>query len=81
MATTAKTVGREWTQITDGTQTALVQIIGSADVCDSPVIPGDEQASHPMSNMLLNVSPPSSMWIRSSWYEGSVRVIVSEGGK
>ncbi|WZX56523.1 hypothetical protein AAFR86_19335 [Salmonella enterica subsp. diarizonae serovar 58:r:z53] len=40
MATTAKTVGRDWQQITDGTQSVLVQITGSADVCDNPVKPG-----------------------------------------
>ncbi|HIB1507731.1 TPA: hypothetical protein ACWV5T_002347 [Salmonella enterica subsp. enterica serovar Muenchen] len=77
MATTAKTIDREWQQITDGTQTALVQIIGSADVCDSATKPDENHDSHPMSNLLLNVSPPVVMWVRSSWYEASVRVVVS----
>ncbi|EBP4582402.1 hypothetical protein VH79_04095 [Salmonella enterica] len=77
MTTTAKTAGREWTQITDGTQSALVQIIGSADVCDCNTQPDTDHAFHPMSNILLNVTPPVKMWIRSSWHEGSVRVVVS----
>ncbi len=77
MATTAKTVGRDWLQITDGTQSVLVQIFGSADVCDSPDKPGEEQAAHSFSNTTLTVTPPTTMWIRSSWFEGSVRVVVS----
>ncbi|EEI4448030.1 hypothetical protein G0S15_001400 [Salmonella enterica] len=77
MTTTAKTIGRDWQQITDGRQTALVQIIGSADVCDSATKPGEKHESHPMSNLLLNVSPPVVMWVRSSWHEASVRVVVS----
>ena len=77
MATTAKTIGREWQQITDGTQTALVQIIGAADVCDSETQPTEEADSHPMANILLNISPPTVMWIRSTWFEISVRVVVS----
>ncbi|ENE8565963.1 hypothetical protein ABN789_001820 [Salmonella enterica] len=77
MATTAKTVGRDWQQITDGTQSVLVQIFGSADVCDSPVKPGYDQPAHSFSNTELTVTPPTTMWIRSSWFEGSVRVVVS----
>ncbi|ECT1023918.1 TPA: hypothetical protein H2A59_002396 [Salmonella enterica] len=77
MATTAKIIGREWQQVTDGAQSALVQIIGSADVCDCDTQPDVDHASHPMSNMLLNVTPPVKLWIRSSWYEASVRVVVS----
>lgn len=79
MATIQKIIGRDWQQITDGTQSVLIQIIGQADVCDSPVAPGTEQAAHPMSNILLNISPPTVMWLRSSWPEGNVRVIVSGG--
>ncbi|ECG1719639.1 hypothetical protein D8Z03_17925 [Salmonella enterica] len=77
MATTAKTIGREWQQITDGTQSALVQILGSADVCDSPVQPGEEQAAHNFSNTTLTITPPTVVWIRSSWFEGNIRVVVS----
>ncbi|MDJ6848646.1 hypothetical protein LED50_03995 [Salmonella enterica] len=77
MATTAKTIGREWTQITDGNQSVLVQITGSADVCDSPVKPGEDQAAHSFSNTELTITPPTVMWIRSSWFEGSVRVVIS----
>ncbi|ENB7108536.1 hypothetical protein ABIG58_001078 [Salmonella enterica] len=77
MATTAKTVGRDWQQITDGTQSVLVQIFGSADVCDSLAKPGEEQAAHSFSNTVLTITPPTTMWIRSSWFEGSVRVVVS----
>ncbi|EAA7555525.1 hypothetical protein A2I42_08295 [Salmonella enterica] len=77
MATTAKTIGREWQQITDGTQSVLVQILGSADLCDSPVKPGEEQAAHNFSNTTLTITPPTVMWIRSSWFEGNIRVVVS----
>lgn len=77
MATTAKTVGRDWQQITDGTQTALVQITGSADVCDNPVKPGEDQAAHSFSNTELTITPPTVLWVRSSWFEGNIRVVVS----
>ncbi len=77
MATTAKTIGRDWQQITDGTQSVLVQITGSADVCDSPVKPGEDQPAHSFSNTELIVTPPTTMWIRSSWFEGNTRVVVS----
>ncbi|MGF2865704.1 DUF6645 domain-containing protein [Salmonella enterica] len=81
MATTAKTVDRDWQQITDGTQSALVQIIGAADVCDSPDRPGDEQPSHPMSDCQFMAGPPQQIWIRSSWYNEKVRVVISRQGR
>lgn len=77
MATTARTVGRDWQQITDGTQTTLIQIKGSADVCDSPVKPGEDQPSLSFSNTELTITPPTVMWIRSSWFERNIRVVVS----
>ncbi|HCL5307921.1 TPA: hypothetical protein N2G38_000108 [Salmonella enterica] len=77
MTTTAITIDRDWQQITDGTQSVLIQIIGSADVCDNPVKPGDDQPAHSFSNTELTITPPTVMWIRSSWFEGSVRVVVS----
>ncbi|HAC8239781.1 TPA_asm: hypothetical protein G0G78_25595, partial [Salmonella enterica] len=57
MTTTAKMINRDWQQITDGTQSALVQIFGSADVCDSQVKPGEELAAHSFSNAVL-LQPP-----------------------
>ncbi|EBG1930955.1 hypothetical protein FH551_25825 [Salmonella enterica] len=77
MATTAKTVGRDWLQITDGTQSVLVQITGSADVCDNPVKPGEGQPAHSFSNTELTITPPTVLWIRSSWFERNIRVVVS----
>ncbi|MMS77487.1 hypothetical protein D9O31_13185 [Salmonella enterica] len=77
MATTAKTVGRDWQQITDGTQSVLVQITGSADVCDNPVKPGEDQPAHSFSNTELTITPPTVLWIRSSWFEGNIRVVIS----
>lgn len=76
MATTAKTVNRDWQQITDGTQTKVIQITGSADVCDSPVKPGEEQDSLSFSNTELTITPPTALWIRSSWFEGNIRVAI-----
>ncbi|HDD2121263.1 TPA: hypothetical protein PAP86_001459 [Salmonella enterica] len=77
MATTAKTIGRDWQQITDGTQTAFIQITGSADVCDNPVKPGDDQPAHSFSNTELTITPPTVLWVRSSWFEGNIRIVVS----
>ncbi|EOY8363710.1 hypothetical protein AIT68_005357 [Salmonella enterica subsp. salamae] len=77
MTTTARTIVRDWQQITDGTQSVLVQITGSADVCDSPVKPGDDQPAHSFSNTELTITPPTVLWIRSSWFEGSIHVVVS----
>lgn len=76
MTTTAKTIGRDWQQITDGTQTKVIQIVGSADICDSPVKPGEEQASLSFSNTELTITPPTALWIRSSWFEGNIRVVI-----
>ncbi|HIB1592743.1 TPA: hypothetical protein ACWV6B_005228 [Salmonella enterica subsp. enterica serovar Muenchen] len=76
MTTTAKTIGRDWQQITDGTQTKVIQIVGSADICDSPAKPGEEQASLSFSNTELTVTPPTALWIRSSWFEGNIRVAI-----
>lgn len=77
MATTAKTVGREWQQITDGTQEVFVQIFGSADVCDNPAKPEEDQPAHSFSNRELTVTKGTTLWVRSSWFEVSVRVVVS----
>lgn len=76
MATTAKMINREWQQITDGTQTKVIQITGSADVCDSPVKPGEEQPSLSFSNTELTITPPTALWIRASWFNGSIRVAI-----
>ncbi|EAB2293855.1 sialate O-acetylesterase [Salmonella enterica] len=40
-------------------------------------MPGEAQASHPMTNRQFTAGPPQHIWIRSAWYEGNVRVIVS----
>lgn len=77
MATKNMIIDHTWTKVTGGPLPALVQIIGSADVCDSPVQPAEDHACHPMSNILLNVSAPTVLWVRSSWYESTVRVVVS----
>ncbi|EAB1944015.1 hypothetical protein EJQ74_25260 [Salmonella enterica] len=77
MATTEKIIGRQWQQITDSMQTALIQIVGSADVCDSPGKPGEDHPAHSFSNTTLSVTPPTMLWVRSSWFEGSVRIVVS----
>ncbi|HAF2131278.1 TPA: hypothetical protein G9F27_005643 [Salmonella enterica] len=76
MATTAKMIGRDWTQITDGTREAFIQIKGSADVCDSPVKPGEDQPSLSFSNRELTITPPTTLWIRSSWFESNIRVVI-----
>lgn len=76
MATTAEMIGRDWYQITDGGQTKTIQITGSADVCDSPAKPGEEQASLSFSNTELTITPPTALWIRASWFEGSIRVAI-----
>ncbi|EHP1586560.1 hypothetical protein KN894_003446 [Salmonella enterica] len=76
MATTAKMIGREWTQITDGTQTTVIQITGSADVCDSPVKPEEDQPSLSFSNTELTITPPTALWIRVSWFEANIRVAI-----
>ncbi|HGG6230722.1 TPA: hypothetical protein ACJG6B_002778 [Salmonella enterica subsp. enterica serovar Enteritidis] len=76
MATTAKMIDREWTQITDGTQTTVIQITGSADVCDSPVKPEEDQPSLSFSNTELTITPPTALWIRASWFEANIRVAI-----
>ncbi|EKZ9427184.1 hypothetical protein RH868_002936 [Salmonella enterica] len=76
MTTTAKMIDRGWQQITDGTQTEVIQITGSADVCDSPVKPGEEQASLSFSNTVLTVTPPTALWIRASWFNSNIRVVI-----
>ncbi len=77
MATTAKTIGRDWQQITDGTQEAFVQIFGSADACDSPVKPGEDHPAHSFSNRELTITKGTVFWVRSSWFEGNIRVVIS----
>lgn len=76
MATTSRTIYRDWQQITDGTQTKVIQITGSADVCDSPAKPGEEQHSLSFSNTTLTITPPTALWIRSSWFEGNIHVAI-----
>ncbi|HFE7542730.1 TPA: hypothetical protein ACGADT_004046 [Salmonella enterica subsp. enterica serovar Newport] len=76
MATTAKTIGRDWQQITDGTQTTMIQITGSVDVCDSSVKPEEDQPSLSFSNTELTITPPTALWIRASWFTGNVHVAI-----
>ncbi|HCM1919237.1 TPA: hypothetical protein N3A33_005326 [Salmonella enterica subsp. salamae serovar 28:r:e,n,z15] len=76
MATTAITISREWQNITDGTQTKVIQITGSADVCDSPVKPEEDNPSLSFSNSVLTITPPTALWIRASWFEGSIQVAI-----
>lgn len=76
MATTVREVGREWQQITDGTQTEFIQITGSVDICDSPVKPGEDHPSLSLSNRELTITPPTTLWIRASWFAGTVHVAI-----
>lgn len=76
MATTAKKIDREWQQITDGTQTEFIQIVGSADVCSSPVKPGEDHPSLSFSNTELTITPPTVLWIRASWHEVNIHVAI-----
>ncbi|WGE30537.1 hypothetical protein PHA77_08040 [Edwardsiella tarda] len=77
MATTAQVIGRVWVKITNGTQNALVQIIGMSDVCESATQPAEDAPAHNFNNAVFNVSPPSVLWVRASVPNASVRVIVS----
>lgn len=69
MATTAKTIGRDWQQITDGTQTACIQFNGSLEFCDSPQKPPDDTASPKFWTTFcyqhMTITPPTVCWVRA----------------
>lgn len=77
MATRQITVGHEWQQITDGTQSVVVQLLGTADVCDSPTKPTEAHPAHNFNNTVLTITPPTVMWVRTPWFEGEIRVVIS----
>ncbi|EBJ6950708.1 TPA: hypothetical protein ACIBE2_001842 [Salmonella enterica subsp. diarizonae serovar 61:r:-] len=79
MATIKKTIGRDdWTQITTGTQSALVQFSGDVLFCDNPVKPEQDNAAHYCEKYkMLNVTPPATLWVKTTGFCSVAEAIIS----
>ncbi|ENY2651957.1 hypothetical protein ACFWZE_004333 [Salmonella enterica] len=69
MATREQTIARDWQQITDGTQTVIIQFNGSLEFCDSQQKPPDETASLKFRTTFcyqnVTIAPPTVCWVRA----------------
>ncbi|POP43348.1 hypothetical protein CHU32_09720 [Superficieibacter electus] len=75
MATQEKRLTTEWTQITDGTQDATIQVLGGVIYLrDSPTKPLDTEKGHVIDDW-VSVSPPQQAWVRSTW--GITNIVVT----
>lgn len=65
MATTGIEPTGEWQQVTDGTETAALQVKrGVIALCDSDAQPGDD-AEYQDYDHNVNITPPTIGWIKN----------------
>lgn len=77
VATQEKRLTTEWTQITDGTQEATIQVLnGVMYLRDSDAKPAATEKGHVITQW-ANVSPPQNAWARSSG--GAIDIVVTGG--
>lgn len=76
MATKEINLTSEWVQITDGTQTVQIQVMGGTMwLRDSPTKPSASAKGHSVSSPnWIGVTPPQQMWARSSGGTTSIMV-------
>lgn len=68
MATREVELTSSWTQITDGTQTVQIQVMGGTMwLRDSPTRPSSNAKGHSITApSWIGVSPPQQMWARAT---------------
>ncbi|EBW6364528.1 hypothetical protein DPU24_27970 [Salmonella enterica subsp. enterica serovar Oranienburg] len=81
MKTTEIKPGTGWVQACDGSKAMLLQLIsGTAAFCVSTTSPTPDAVYHPMpSDVLIPVTPPTKVWVRSTrTYKKDTVIIASE---
>ncbi|ELC8786950.1 hypothetical protein RJV04_001234 [Salmonella enterica] len=81
MKTTELKPDEKWVQVCDGSQNILLQMVsGDAAFCISDTSPAADAVYHPMrSDVLITISPPTKVWVRSTrTYKKDTVIIVSE---
>ncbi|EOV0286246.1 hypothetical protein ACOIP5_005287 [Salmonella enterica] len=81
MKTTIVTPDNKWVQVCDGSKHMLLQLVsGFAAFCISDTEPAQDAPYHFMpSEVLIPVSPPTKVWVRSTrTYKKDTIIIVSE---
>lgn len=73
MATREVTLTSEWTQITDGTEDVMIQVIsGTMYLRDSPTKPGSSDKGHSVTGSWVGITKPQQAWARAGGSNTSI---------
>ncbi|EKG5741582.1 hypothetical protein O3231_003690 [Salmonella enterica] len=75
-STTQITVSNDWTQITDGNTTEVIQFFGVVHVCRSPTKPDKNTPGLRYDSTTLTVTAPDIAWIRAAYTGDIVTVCI-----
>ncbi|HCM1954399.1 TPA: hypothetical protein N3A08_003489 [Salmonella enterica subsp. salamae serovar 9,46:z4,z24:z39:z42] len=67
---------RDWQQVTDGTQTVVVQVFDVFQICDSPEKPSEDSPALRFSGKTLTITPPTRAWMRTLGIYGSTPAVI-----
>ncbi|EGL7480387.1 hypothetical protein MOR33_005008 [Salmonella enterica] len=70
MATRKIMLTRDWQQVTDGTQTVVIQVFDVFQICDCPDKPGEDAPALRFSGKTLTITPPTRAWVRATGLYG-----------
>ena len=74
--TTSLIVGNEWLQITDGTQSILMQPLSPVRLAIADAKPADDTIGFSASG-IIGVTPPTKVWCRAFRNSGEVYVVIA----
>lgn len=69
-------VGSEWMQLTDGTQSVIIQALSSIRFVVADAKPSDGAIGHSATGFVV-ITPPTQMWCRAPRNSEGVYVIVT----
>ncbi|HCM1914670.1 TPA: hypothetical protein N3A33_000507 [Salmonella enterica subsp. salamae serovar 28:r:e,n,z15] len=76
MATRKIMLTRDWQQVTDGTQTVVIQVFDVFQICDSQDKPGEDAPALRFSGTTITITPPTKAWIRALGLYGETPAII-----
>lgn len=77
MATEQYVIEHDWTQVTSGTESALLQVLtGAVQLCDSESAPVGDVPAHYITDF-LNINAPVKAWVRAFNYPQATIVITT----
>ncbi|EBV5082451.1 hypothetical protein DO659_03405 [Salmonella enterica subsp. enterica serovar Minnesota] len=76
MATRKIMLTRDWQQVTDGTQTVVIQIPDAFQICDSPEKPEEDAPALQFTVKTLTITPDTVAWVRLRGMNDEVMAVI-----